>query len=168
MMGFIMWCHTLGMWRRIFAAMVTISSPVFSSLTLGQVTTHGPLILEGLFWGWKCASKPNFGADFLELSQDFKSLAWSDPSPDFWGGCSGRDQIRIFYWEVCWWCDIGHHLICLSYLPWEPSPPVCGQRSNTSFTHLMASMATPPELGEYSIERRSSRSMGMSPFKKLQ
>ena len=81
MMRFIMWCHTLGRWRRIFTAMVTCSSPVFSSLTLGHLTTHSPLTLEGLFWGWKCASKPNFGADFLELSQDFKSLAWSDPSP---------------------------------------------------------------------------------------
>ena len=59
------------------------SSPVFSSLTSGQLTTHSPLILEGLFWGWKCASKPNFGADFLELSQDFKSLVWSDPNPGF-------------------------------------------------------------------------------------
>ena len=80
-MRFNMCCHTLGMWRWIFAAMVTCSSPVFSSLTLGQLTTHSLFVLEGLFWGWKCASKPNFGADFLELSQDFKSLAWSNPNP---------------------------------------------------------------------------------------
>jgi len=32
-----------------WAAMVTCSSPVFSSLALGRLTTHSPLILESLF-----------------------------------------------------------------------------------------------------------------------